>query len=94
MFDKPIFVSGRSIVLPSSAANLQLGNADLTIPNTKQDEYYEHMKNQLRFAGVNLFANYDWANREFKPFSNLTLRGQSVVKYKKTKRSEFFDPNV
>ena len=88
MFDKPIFVSGRTLTMPSSSAELANGSLEGIVNNTNAAEHWNHIRTQLRFAGINFDTttndlSYD---QGVKLYSNLTLRGQSVVKYKQTKR--------
>jgi hypothetical protein len=81
MFDEPLFVSGRSIYLYDTADDVLAGNMDEFVTGTNQDEALQHMKNQAAFAGL---SGGIPTGGTIQPHSNLTLRGQAVVKYKPT----------
>jgi hypothetical protein len=90
MFDKPIFVSGRTLSIPELSTDLSDGSVDSVIDAVNRAEYYNHISTQLNFAGINIDETSTKLSfdQEVKLYSNLTLRGQSVVKYKQTKRNK------
>jgi hypothetical protein len=83
MFDQPLFVSGRTVHTYTNADELRTANADATINITNQGSIFQHTKNQYLFTGANP-NKIDPAPDTIKPYSNLTLRGQAVVSYRKT----------
>jgi hypothetical protein len=82
MFDEPIFVSGRTLQKYDTAAALAEGSADNVLNDVEASLIMkQHIQNQMSFAGIN---NEVPDFIDIAPFSNLTLRGQSVIKYKRT----------
>jgi hypothetical protein len=83
MFDQPIFVSGRTGVNVDEIGDILDANSDDVITLGNAGEFADHLRNQLAFTG---YRSSGVANAPtlFKPYSNLTLRGQAVVSYRKT----------
>jgi hypothetical protein len=95
MFDQPIFVSGRQIYdygnnYASYVEDPDLLSSDETIVSGNLANYKQHIRNQVLFSGANYVTN-GFGSSEIgylSPLSNLTVRGQAIVKYKPTQYYE------
>lgn len=96
MFDQPIFVTGREIFdYGNNVRAYELDgpedfSADTTIEAGNVDNYKQHITNQVKFTGANYSDTSEFSPRigRVSPLSNLTVRGQAIVKYKQTSYNE------
>jgi len=95
MFDQPLFVSGRQIYdfgnnNGSYAKDPEDHCSDGTVTAGNLANYKQHVRNQILFSGATYVTDGTSSNDigYLSPLSNLTVRGQAIVKYKPTQYYE------